>query len=42
MAAATANAIYNATGVQIHRLPLTPENVYRALHGQSTPPTMEP
>ena len=33
VAAATANAIYNATGVRITRLPFTPERVYRALHG---------
>jgi nicotinate dehydrogenase subunit B len=26
-----ANAIYNATGVQIRKLPLSPENVLRAL-----------
>ncbi|MFQ5535119.1 MAG: xanthine dehydrogenase family protein molybdopterin-binding subunit, partial [Sphingomonadales bacterium] len=32
MAAATANAIYNATGVRITELPFTPEKVYRALH----------
>jgi len=32
MAAATANAVFNATGVHIHQLPFTPENVYRALH----------
>ena len=32
IAAATANAIYNATGVRICELPFTPENVYRALH----------
>jgi xanthine dehydrogenase molybdenum-binding subunit len=32
MAAATANAIYNATGVRIRELPFTPEKVYRALH----------
>ncbi len=32
MAAATANAIYNATGVRITALPFTPEKVYRALH----------
>jgi xanthine dehydrogenase molybdenum-binding subunit len=32
MAAATANAIYNATGVRICELPFTPENVYRALN----------
>ncbi|MCZ7565391.1 MAG: molybdopterin-dependent oxidoreductase [Burkholderiales bacterium] len=34
IAAATANAIYNATGVRIYKLPFTPENVYRALHAQ--------
>ena len=33
IAAATANAIYNATGVRITGLPFTPERVYRALHG---------
>jgi len=33
IAAATANAIYNATGVRIYKLPFTPENVYRALRG---------
>ena len=33
IAAATANAIYNATGVRITSLPFTPERVYRALHG---------
>src|SRR5512143_3061492 len=32
MAAATANAIANATGVRIYELPFTPEKVYRALH----------
>jgi xanthine dehydrogenase molybdenum-binding subunit len=32
IAAATANAIYNATGVRITALPFTPEKVYRALH----------
>ena len=32
IAAAVANAIYNATGVRIYALPFTPENVYRALH----------
>ena len=31
IAAAIANAIYNATGVRIRELPFTPENVYRAL-----------
>jgi xanthine dehydrogenase molybdenum-binding subunit len=33
IAAATANAICNATGVRITSLPFTPERVYRALHG---------
>jgi xanthine dehydrogenase molybdenum-binding subunit len=33
IAAATANAIYNATGVRIYELPFTPEKVYRALQG---------
>ena len=33
IAAATASAIYNATGVRITSLPFTPERVYRALHG---------
>ncbi|MBW7849462.1 MAG: molybdopterin-dependent oxidoreductase [Rhodospirillales bacterium] len=32
MAAAVANAIENATGTRIYKLPFTPENVYRALH----------
>ncbi|MFZ5464496.1 MAG: xanthine dehydrogenase family protein molybdopterin-binding subunit [Pseudomonadota bacterium] len=32
IAAATANAICNATGVRIFELPFTPEKVYRALH----------
>ncbi len=32
IAAATANAICNATGVRITTLPFTPEKVYRALH----------
>jgi len=31
MAAAIANAIHNATGVRLTRLPFSPENVYRAL-----------
>ncbi|MDK9722864.1 MAG: xanthine dehydrogenase family protein molybdopterin-binding subunit [Rhodospirillales bacterium] len=35
MAAAIANAIYNATGVRMTKLPFTPENVYRALKGAS-------
>ncbi len=34
IAAATANAIYNATGVRLYGLPFTPERVYRALAGQ--------
>ena len=38
IAAAVANAICNATGVRIYELPFTPEKVYRALHGASTPP----
>ncbi len=33
IAAATANAIHNATGVRITSLPFTPERVYRALKG---------
>jgi xanthine dehydrogenase molybdenum-binding subunit len=33
IAAATANAIENATGARITTLPFTPERVYRALHG---------
>ena len=39
VAAAVANAIYNATGVRITGLPFTPENVYRALRSNSQPPT---
>jgi CO/xanthine dehydrogenase Mo-binding subunit len=37
MAAATANAICNATGVRIRELPFTPEKVYRALRAPRTP-----
>lgn len=37
IAAATANAIYNATGVRIRELPFTPEKVYRHLHGAAKP-----
>ena len=33
VAAATANAIANATGVRLRELPFTPEKVYRALAG---------
>jgi xanthine dehydrogenase molybdenum-binding subunit len=36
IAAATANAIYNATGVRICALPFTPERVYRALQAAGT------
>ena len=32
VAPATANAVFNATGVRISTLPLTPERVWRALH----------
>ena len=42
IAAATANAIYNATGVRIYALPFTPENVYRALRGESKKPYWQP
>lgn len=35
IAAATANAIHNATGVRIYGLPFTPERVYRALNGKA-------
>jgi xanthine dehydrogenase molybdenum-binding subunit len=38
IAAAVANAIYNATGVRITEAPFTPEKVYRALHGAAKPP----
>ncbi|HMM85244.1 molybdopterin cofactor-binding domain-containing protein [Azohydromonas sp.] len=37
IAAATANAIENATGVRITSLPFTPERVYRALRGALPP-----
>ncbi|TAK51584.1 MAG: hypothetical protein EPO25_16045, partial [Gammaproteobacteria bacterium] len=39
IAAAVANAIWNATGTRLYALPFTPEHVYRALHGASKPPT---
>jgi xanthine dehydrogenase molybdenum-binding subunit len=39
VAAAVANAIYNATGVRITALPFTPENVYRALHSNYQQPS---
>ncbi len=38
IAAAVANAIYNATGVRICTLPFTPEKVYRALRGRDAAP----
>jgi CO/xanthine dehydrogenase Mo-binding subunit len=38
VAAAVANAIYNATGIRLYALPFTPENVYRALKQQARPP----
>jgi len=38
IAAAIANAIWNATGTRIYALPFTPEHVYRALHGAAAPP----
>ena len=34
-AAAIANAVYDATGVQMTQTPLTPERVYRALHPEA-------
>jgi xanthine dehydrogenase molybdenum-binding subunit len=42
IAAATANAIYNATGVRIYELPFTPEKVYRALKGVAPPVAWRP
>ncbi len=42
IAAATANAIANATGVRIRALPFTPERVYRALHGCGEQPSWKP
>jgi CO/xanthine dehydrogenase Mo-binding subunit len=38
-AAAVANAVYDATGVQITQTPLTPERVYRALHPEAVTPS---
>jgi CO/xanthine dehydrogenase Mo-binding subunit len=32
-AAAVANAVYDAVGIRVHQLPLTPERVYWALKG---------
>ncbi len=40
IAAAVANAIYNATGVRIYEAPFTPEKVYRALKGAAERPVM--
>jgi xanthine dehydrogenase molybdenum-binding subunit len=42
VAAATANAIFNATGVRIRELPFTPERVYRALNGRLPEPDWKP
>jgi CO/xanthine dehydrogenase Mo-binding subunit len=36
IAAAAANAIHNATGVRLYKLPFTPEKVYRALKAART------
>jgi xanthine dehydrogenase molybdenum-binding subunit len=42
IAAAAANAIYNATGVRMRALPFTPERVYRALKGCGDEPHWKP
>ena len=42
IAAATANATHNATGVRITSLPFTPERVYRALRGALAAPRPTP
>jgi CO/xanthine dehydrogenase Mo-binding subunit len=34
IAAAIGNAIYNAIGVEVHELPMTPERVWRAIKEQ--------
>ncbi len=34
VAPAIANAIYHATGVRLHKIPVTPERVWRALNGR--------
>jgi xanthine dehydrogenase molybdenum-binding subunit len=36
VAPAIANAVYNAIGVRIRDLPLTPQRVFEAIHGQAT------
>ncbi|MBI4243918.1 MAG: xanthine dehydrogenase family protein molybdopterin-binding subunit, partial [Planctomycetes bacterium] len=36
-AAAVANAIYNATGIRMFELPMTPERVLKAIIEQGTP-----
>jgi putative selenate reductase molybdopterin-binding subunit len=36
VAPALANAVFDATGVRIRRIPLTPQRVYRALHGDAS------
>jgi xanthine dehydrogenase molybdenum-binding subunit len=43
VAAAYANAIYNATGLRFYELPITPERILRALRGRETgsSPTLE-
>jgi len=37
VAPAVANAIYDACGVRLRKLPLTPERVFRALHQNGGP-----
>jgi len=37
VAAALANAVFNALGVRIRSLPLSPDNILRAIHGDGTP-----
>jgi putative selenate reductase molybdopterin-binding subunit len=34
VAPAISNALYDATGIRLHRIPLTPERVWRALNGK--------
>jgi CO/xanthine dehydrogenase Mo-binding subunit len=33
VAPAISNAIYHATGARLHKIPVTPERVWRALNG---------